>query len=197
MKIIGIILLVVLVVFIVAQLFIIRSTNKTESHKFKLIKKIEGVEIRAYEPAIFSYVVMNSQSFKASSNNGFRALAGYIFGGNQKNQKIAMTTPVSMSMDDSITMKFKIPSDMKLDELPKPNNAQVRFKAEPAKMVAAIKFGGWSSDEKIKLHADKLKSILIQNGVAFDPNYSYLGYNPPFQLLLRKNEIVVDLIGFN
>lgn len=195
MKVIGIILLVVLVVFVVAQLLIVRSTNKTESHKYKVLKKIQSVEIREYEPAIFSYVVMNSTSFKASSNSGFRALAGYIFGGNKANQNIAMTTPVTMSLDDSVTMKFKIPSGMELDDLPQPNNSEVRFKKEPAKKVAAIQFRGWSSDEKINKMADELKSVLIKNNIAFDPNHSYLGYNPPFQLIFRKNEVIVELIG--
>ena len=54
-------------------------------------------------------------------------LAGYIFGGNETNQKIAMTSPVSMSMNDSTEMKFMIPSNYELEDLPKPNNENIKF----------------------------------------------------------------------
>ena len=78
----------------------------------------------------------------SASNKGFRLIAGYIFGGNDRNQKIAMTTPVTMEMASSVTMKFLIPSKYTLDELPKPDSPNVKFKHESEKVVAAIRFGG-------------------------------------------------------
>ena len=59
---------------------------------------------------------------------GFRSLAGYIFGGNEGGKKIAMTAPVHMEMGaDSSRMRFVMPSDLTMDSLPEPNDANVKL----------------------------------------------------------------------
>ena len=193
MKALLITLLVIAVIFIVAQGFIMRSTGKTETHAYTVLKSYDAFEIRKYEPALFSYVVMQSDNYKAVSSNGFRALAGYIFGGNEKNQQISMTSPVTMTMSDSVTMKFKIPEGMDLENMPQPNNPNVRFTAEPEKTVAAITFNGWATDARIAEYTEKLKVLLAKNNIAHTGNFSYLGYNPPFEVVNRRNEVVVDV----
>ena len=42
-------------------------------------------------------------------------LAGYIFGGNDREQKIAMTSPVVMEMDSTMTMKFLVPAQYTME----------------------------------------------------------------------------------
>jgi hypothetical protein len=54
-----------------------------------------------------------SNSFNGAGSDGFRSIAGYIFGGNNKNQKIAMTAPVVMNLGDSASMNFVMPSAYK------------------------------------------------------------------------------------
>lgn len=191
MKTFLIILLGLGLVFGVAQAFISKSTSETESHKYKVLKDFGDFEVRSYAPAVFSYVVMDSTSYKDVSSNGFRQLAGYIFGGNEKEQSIAMTTPVEMTMADSMVMKFRVPDNMEFDSLPKPNNSNIQFEKQPEKVVAAIRFSGWASDEKIKTYTDKLKTLLDSNNVTYHGQFSYLGYNPPYQVNNRRNEIIV------
>ncbi len=181
-------------VFFAIQFISMRATNKTEGHAYSVLKEFDEFEIRKYEPAMFSYTVMKSDSYKSTSSKGFRALAGYIFGGNDKSQKIAMTSPVTMTMSDSITMKFKIPDGMEMEDLPKPTDDNVRFITEPEKTVAAIRFGGTSNDEKIEKYTQKLKDLLEKEGIEYTGDFSYLGYNPPFEVLNRRNEIVVEVI---
>ncbi|MCB9246966.1 MAG: heme-binding protein [Flavobacteriales bacterium] len=193
MKILLIATGVILLLFIAAQVAIKISTNRTETHAYQVLDNYGDFEIRRYAPANYSYTIMRSNSYKAVSNRGFRTLAGYIFGNNARNQKIAMTTPVSMSMDDSVTMKFKIPEGLKMEELPKPSDPNVHFVAEPEKIVAAICFGGWSSDERIAEYTAKLRAKLDEQGLVHGESFSYLGYNPPFELFGRRNEIVVDV----
>ena len=41
-----------------------------------------------------------------------------------------MTSPVSMSLEDSITMMFMVPKKLHKDILPRPNQAEVEFKKE-------------------------------------------------------------------
>jgi len=197
MKIALIILAVLAALFLIGQIWITVATNKTESHAYKVIKDYDDFEVRKYQPALFSYVVMKANSYKSGSNKGFRALAGYIFGGNETNEKIAMTTPVEMSMDDSMTMKFKIPDGMNMDEMPRPNNPNVQFSSEPEKTVAAIRFNGRASDESISKNTAKLKTLLKVKGISHKDHFSYLGYNPPYQLIGRRNEIIVELVEFS
>ena len=194
MKIIFFGLVSLFVLFITTQAFVMKSTSNTEMYAYKVIKKYDSFEIREYASANFTYVTMNASSYKESSGKGFRSLAGYIFGDNDKNEKIAMTSPVAMSLDDSTTtMMFMVPSEHKLGDLPKPNNSDVKFKKEPGKTVAAITFGGWADDEKIKAYTTKLKNLLKANGITHLDNFSFLGYNPPFEVINRRNEIIVEL----
>jgi hypothetical protein len=167
-----------------------------EKYKYQVVKKVDGVEIRRYESALFSSVVLNTSSYDQASSSGFRALAGYIFGGNSSGEKIAMTSPVAMELGDSLKMSFMVPSSKTARELPKPNNQQIFFEKKEEKLMAAIQFGGWASDARIEAYKKELASVLIKNGIPFKGNFSYLGYNPPYTLINRKNEIVVEVEGF-
>ena len=63
---------------------------QTEEQKFTILEEINNIQIREYDPVIYASVTSKD------NNNMFRILAGYIFGGNDSNQKIAMTAPVHM-----------------------------------------------------------------------------------------------------
>jgi hypothetical protein len=196
MKTVAIVALVLGILFVISQIVIKRATNRTEGHQYTVLKEYEDFEIRKYESALFSYTVMQADAYKNVSSTGFRRLAGYIFGGNDKNQKIAMTSPVAMSMDDSITMKFKIPDGLSSDELPKPTNPEVHFTEEPEKIVAALRFGGKTTDARIATNIEKLKRALSEENIEHTSHFSYLGYNPPYEVIGRRNEVIVELPSF-
>jgi hypothetical protein len=196
MKTLLIVTSILLGIMILAQAFIYTSTNSTEQHKYVVLKKFEEFEVRQYAPAMFSSVKMVSDSYDATSSAGFRTLAGYIFGGNDKNEKIAMTSPVVMEIGDTTRMSFMVPSDMKKEDLPKPNNGRIYFEEQEQKIMAAIEFGGWADDQKIEEYTNKLKANLKANGLSYTGKFSYLGYNPPYQVIGRRNEVVVELVEF-
>ena len=104
-----------------------------------------------------------------------------------------MTSPVAMELDDSITMKFMIPNDLNPDELPTPDNKQVKFIKESEKFVAAIEFGGWANDSKIEKYKIELISYLKENNIKHLNKFSYFGYNPPYEVINRRNEVIVEL----
>lgn len=193
MKIFFIVLAALVAIFSLAQFIIMKTTNNTEMYPYKILKKYDDFEIRKYDAANFSYVTMQTNSYQESSGQGFKSLAGYIFGGNEKNESIAMTSPVVVNLSDTITMQFMVPSDYKLSDLPTPNNPDVKFKTEKEKFMATVSFGGWSNDEKIKEHILKLNDLLKENGISHFNNFSYFGYNPPFQMVNRRNEITVEI----
>ena len=146
----------ILVLIALAQIFISRSTQQTEQHAYTVLKKFDKFEIRKYDPALFSSVKLNRKGYKESASEGFGILAGYIFGENATNEKIAMTSPVVMELGDTSKMLFMVPKNYSLKNLPHPKNRNIVFEKQEEKIMAAIRFGGWADDEKI----EKYKSIL-------------------------------------
>jgi len=193
MKIALIILGIILVLFIIVQLFALSSQRNIETYSYRVIKKYDLFEIRSYEATLFTSVQLSGNSYKAASGKGFSILAGYIFGGNNRKEKIAMTSPVAMSLEDSMTMMFMVPKKFNKSTLPQPNQSQIEFREEPAKTVAVITFGGWATDEKIEAYKQKLITALAADGIKHSNRFSLLGYNAPYEMLNRKNEVIVEL----
>lgn len=194
MKALYIILGLILVIIISSQIYACYGQRNIETYPYKVIKKYNGFETRTYEATLFTSVQLSTSKYKESSSKGFSILAGYIFGGNKQNEKIAMTSPVSMSLDTTMTMMFMVPKKFKIETLPQPNESQIKFKEEPAKTVAAISFGGWADDEKIATYKQQLKSELDAEGIKYTNRFYFFGYNAPFELFNRKNEIIVELL---
>jgi hypothetical protein len=195
MKIVLISLGVLLLAFIIVQLYAMNSQKSIETYPYKVNKKYASFEIRSYEASLFTSVKLDTKEFKEASSRGFSILAGYIFGGNEKNEKIAMTSPVAMSLEDSMTVMFLVPKKFNKESLPGPNQSQIKFRDEPAKTVAAISFGGWANDDKIEKYKEKLKQALDAEGIKYTNRFYFLGYNPPFEIFNRKNEVIVELQG--
>jgi hypothetical protein len=195
MKILLIVIGVILLGFIIVQLFAFNSQKNIETYAYVVNKKYDKFEIRSYKKTLFTSVKLSSKGYKNSSSKGFSILAGYIFGGNEKNQKIAMTSPVTMSLEDSMTMMFMVPKKLKKEMLPKPNQSLIEFKEEPAKTVAAISFNGWANDKKIETFKQELKLALDAEGITYSDRFYFLGYNAPYEVFNRKNEVIVELLG--
>jgi hypothetical protein len=193
MKIILSIFGIILMLFVISQLFFLNSQRNIETYAFKIIDSYETIEIRQYEASLFTSVQMPSNNYRKTSSKGFSVLAGYIFGGNDKEEKIAMTSPVAMSLKDSTTMLFLVPKKYTRDNLPVPNDSSIEFKDVPEKKVAAISFGGWANDSKIASFKKKLIDVLNSKGIKYTDNFYFLGYNAPMEVFNRKNEIIVEL----
>ncbi|MFQ3174469.1 MAG: hypothetical protein ACI8W0_001588 [Flavobacterium sp.] len=193
MKALLIVLGVILLAFIIVQLYAINGQRNIETYPYAVNKKYEAFEIRSYEATLFTSVQLTGNKYKDASSKGFSILAGYIFGGNENNEKIAMTSPVAMSLEDSMTMMFMVPKKFKKETLPQPDQSQIKFREEPAKTVAAITFGGWANDEKIEKYKQQLKSALDSEGIIYTNRFYFLGYNAPFEFFNRKNEVIVEL----
>ena len=123
MKIASILLGILFVAFIVIQLFALKSQKNIETYPYEVTKQYEDFEIRTYESTLFTSVKLSTKNYKESSSQGFSILAGYIFGDNDRNEKIAMTSPVAMSLEDSMTMLFMVPKKFNKETLPKPNQS--------------------------------------------------------------------------
>jgi hypothetical protein len=179
-------------VFVAFQIYITMSTKGTPQQPYALLKTIGDIEIRRYPEALTATVLRPGATYKEVSNSGFRSLAGYIFGGNEGGKKIAMTAPVHMEMgSDSSRMSFVMPADLTMDSLPRPNDPNVKLQRVPEEVVAVLRFGGFSNDSKIEAHAAELLQQVKAAGLERVSPVRFLGYDPPWQLLARRNEVVV------
>ena len=194
MKSFIIIATIIIVLFLLFQSFTVMSINKTEEQKYNVVTKEKDFEIRFYPSATIATIKSKAKTYKELSGPGFRKLAGYIFGGNEDDTKISMTAPVHMDINDSVsTMSFVMPSEYSESTLPKPNDSNVLITKTSDEYVAAIRFAGFASDKDLKFYSEKLKSILAGKGIATYGHYRFLGYNPPFQFIGRRNEIIVSV----
>jgi len=169
------------------------SFKNIETPEYRVIKKLEDVEIRLYPKMIVAKTSLSGKSFDNQGNNGFRTIANYIFGGNEKNEKIAMTAPVVMNMGDTASMYFVMPKAYDKSALPKPNSENVKIVEEGAKTLAVIAYGGYSNDEKIEKYRKKLEQILAENKIKTKGAYLYMGYNAPWDFINRRNEVAVEV----
>ncbi len=188
------ILSTLLILFIVFQFILTMSTQKTENQSYKVLYKEQDYEIRYYPAVTMATISSSAKSYKELSSSGFKKLASYIFGGNHEKKQISMTSPVHMDINDSnSTMGFVMPTSFSKDQLPLPNDPSIAIKTIKEEYVAAISFGGFASDATLKFYKKKLATSLKKSGAYFFGNFRYLGYNPPYQLLNRKNEIIVSV----
>jgi SOUL heme-binding protein len=193
-----------------APFFADRAMAKTEEPEFKLLAKDGDFELREYAPIVAAEVTVEGDRDQAV-NQGFRILAGYIFGGNSGSAKIEMTAPVTQSKGDTIamtapvtqsgadgvwTIRFMMPKDYSIKTLPKPNDGRIRFVEVPARRVAVLRFSGFWSDANLANHRDELKSLLGAKHLKPKGEPAFAFYDPPWQpFFWRRNEILWDVEG--
>lgn len=178
--------------FIITVMGLFQSDSKTEIQKYEVIKTFGEVEIRYYPPAILATVEMGG-TYDSSRNSSFGTLARYIFGGNEEKMQISMTAPVRVSEAEQ-TMSFVMPSRFTSAQLPRPEDDRVRLHSTGPEYVAVVRFGGWASDRKIQQMKERLSGWITSQGLKHNSRFEYLGYNPPFQLTNRRNELLVGLV---
>lgn len=194
MKTVLIITVILFVVLTLFQAYSVMASNKSESQPYTVVRTEKDFEIRFYPAATMAMITSSAKTYKELGNSGFKKLAGYIFGGNQTKEKIAMTTPVHMDINQtSSTMSFVMPSQYSKDNLPKPNDSNVTIKTISQEYVAVIKFAGYASENDIKTHSQRLENALKEASIPYYGHFRFLGYNPPFQFIGRRNEIIVSV----
>ncbi|MEH6582485.1 MAG: heme-binding protein [Halioglobus sp.] len=166
--------------------------SSIEEPRYELVQAIGDLEIRRYEPAIQAITVLPGES---SSSEGFRRLAGFIFGGNEQEQSISMTAPVQETLGATTpTMAFTMPAEYTMEELPDPSDARVTLQDVPARTVAVVTFSGWATSARVARYERQLLEVLKANDIPTKGNSSLNQYNPPWTLpFLRRNEIMVEV----
>jgi len=190
--------------------------SRVEQADYTVVKKMDGYEIREYPAHIVAQTTVQG-SYGESMSNGFRIVAGYIFGGNTKKESVAMTAPVvaqkgggektseSIAMTapvvattegDSQTISFGMPRSYTLETLPTPNDPRVKIVMIPTKKYAVMQFSWYRSDTRVKQMQEKLLLALHSDGVTMKGSTAYAGYNAPWTPpWMNRNEVLVEIIN--
>jgi effector-binding domain-containing protein len=180
-----------------------------EEPAFTIVLHEGDFEIRDY-PALVVAEVSVSGEQKEAASKGFRLLAGYIFGGNQRRQAIAMTAPVAqqpasekiamtapviqVAKDTNWIVRFTMPATYTLDTLPEPNDPKVQLRQLPAERVAVVRFSGLASKDDVALQTAKLLAATTARQLRTIGPVALAQYNPPWTLwFMRRNEVMVQV----
>ena len=157
---------------------------------YTVIDKIDNIEVRKYENRIHASYTPTSYKDR---NNSFRNVASYIFGGNNKNQKIAMTSPVVIKIHNENEMAFIMPKEHTITNLPVPSNKKIQIYKEPESIKACIKYSGYSNKKIEDIKIKELKDKLSKYSITHNNDFEVLVYNSPWKLINRRNEISVTI----
>ncbi|BBY56982.1 SOUL family heme-binding protein [Mycolicibacterium sarraceniae] len=181
----------------------------TEEPAFTVEREVDGVQIRRYGPRVAAETTIGADE-ESARNQGFRVLAGYIFGANSRKDTIAMTAPVAQQPSEKIAMtapvatrrtssgewviRFFMPSKYTLETLPTPNDDRVRLVTVPSETVAVLRFTGNIGPDSVATHTDQLVKTLYRNDIETKGDPLAWFYDPPWTLpCRRRNEVVIGL----
>ncbi len=184
-------------------------SHATEEPEYQIVRKLEGIEVREYAAYRVAEMVVAGPAGEAGSQ-AFPVLAGYIFGKNKGDRKIAMTAPVTQAAvpvklemtapvtqtaaPDGFLVQFVLPKDVTLASAPEPLDARVKLREVPPSRVAVIRFSGFWSESNYNDHLAKLQAALRSADLAWSGEPVYSRYNPPFTpWFMRRNEIWLHL----
>ena len=177
---------------------------------YAVVDRFSGVEIRHYEPFIVASTPMRDPG-ERGLGQGFRVLAGYIFGGNAPGESIAMTAPVLQQQDVGASlpvpsssgqnnqagrMAFVMPLERTLADLPAPEQREVSLARVDWGDVAAVRFSGPGRQERFEALEQALRDSLAEAGRQASGPALYAQYNSPSAFPpLRRNEVLIPLVA--
>lgn len=182
--------------------------GKYETPQYTVLEQDGAIELRQYAPALMAEVTVKSNQSSAL-RQGFRILAGYIFGGNTGSERvamtspvvqvsaqtIAMTSPVAQSGGDGLwTVRFMMPSKYTIETLPTPQNDAIRFvMTSPADHIV-VRFSGLAGPQKLRAKEATLRAYADAQGLEVTGPAQYLIYDDPMTVpWKRRNEVTLPV----
>lgn len=213
--------------FVVTQIVAIFGINiATEQPPYNILVTLpDGVEIRNYAARVVAATEIdvpdtNLDTVSAARSEGFRRIAGYIFGQNiamtspvelatpaadastasTASTSIAMTAPVDMSEaapasgGQVLTMRFMMPSEYRLDTLPQPKDDRVKLYQIDPVTLAVLRYRGLAGESQARQQTELLRQALAASPWQMVGTAGRMVYNPPWTLPpLRRNEVYFEV----
>ena len=164
-----------------------------ESPQYIEVVKDGPFEIRDY-PAL-TLVSTPRPGLNPQESSSFMKLFRYISGGNQRSEKIAMTTPVITTRNNSKwRMSFVVPALVAEKGAPQPTDKEVQLETMPGGRFAVYRFSGVWDPMKFDEAKKKLARWMEQKELRPIAGPQIANYDPPFTpAMLRRNEILVRI----
>jgi hypothetical protein len=188
----------------------------TEQQPFELVQRYAHFELRRYPAYVVAEIQVNA-TFDRAGNAAFRHLFNYISGSNTARQKLAMTAPVIQEVGASqklamtapvlqsgplpgkdepadFVVAFVLPAGLTAETAPVPADAEVKVRAVPGSLTAALRFSGSGSEASFEKHNVGLQAALVVAGLTPVGPPRFARFDPPFKpWLLRHNEVLQDV----
>lgn len=149
--------------------------------------------------------MVEAASWEDAVNEGFRRLARYIFGANERRQTIPMTTPVgarsareriamtalvsSRRSAEGYVVTFAMPRARPLESLPVPHDPRVHLVQSPERRVAVLRYHGTYRRRPTEERQAELLASVRAAGLAPAGDPEFAGYDAPSTVpLLRRVE---------
>ena len=191
----------------------------TEQQPYELVRRYPHFELRRYPAHVVAEVQVNA-TFNRAGNAAFRRLFNYISGNNTAQQKLAMTAPViqreqepgpsqKLAMTAPVlqsgplpgdgtssecVVAFVLPAGMTAEAAPVPNDPEVRIRAVPGSLAAAVRFFGSGSEEAFARRNEGLQAALRLVDLTPVGPPRFARFDPPLKpWFLRHNEVLQDV----
>ena len=171
----------------------------TMRQEFRVIQSYGDFEVREYFPCVIAEVRVFA-NFSESSSSAFSILFNYISKGNKSSEKIAMTAPVITAQNEASAepagwhVSFVMPSGITFDQMPQPNNSQVRLRELDTERCVAKSFRGRATDGLSRKIAQELRASAAKSGISLSTETRICRFDPPFKPgILHYNEIVIPI----
>ena len=165
-----------------------------ETTKYEVVESAGKIEIREYPELMLASTNMNRNS--QGEDGSFMRLFRYISGSNDREQKVAMTTPVFMEEADAESghMGFVIPTQVAKQRIPQPEEEGVEIRKRSAGRFAVIRFAGRMNKELIEKSEAELREWIDERQLVGEDDIEYAGYDPPWTPgRMRRNEVLIRL----
>jgi hypothetical protein len=204
-------LLIILVAILVLWSLWGFFSSRVEHIGYKVIRSAADYEIREYPSRIVAQTTVLGP-YQSALREGFRIVAGYIFGGNTKKEHIAMTSPVTerggnsekiamtspvlaTTQGESHVISFGMPRSYTRESLPTPADARVQIVTMPSQKFAVLRFSWLRTDARIQKKEARLLAILARDHISIKGSPIYAGYDAPWTPpWMTRHEVMVEVV---
>jgi hypothetical protein len=193
-----------------------------EEPAYEVLRSDGPFEIRRYAPMLVAETWADGDMDEAS-NKGFRLIANFIFGNNQRHDsdqaaKIAMTAPVTVepqptAMANAAPMTvepqsaeaglatvqrwrihFVMPRAYTLASIPKPRNEAIQLREIPAKVFAVHRYSWLNTQGRVQEKIQETLQWTQRSSLQVIGSPQLARYDPPWTLpMFKRNEIMVEI----
>lgn len=168
----------------------------TEQQAYDVVEAVGGYELRRYPRHLVAETGIDA-SFESAGTRAFRALVGYLGGGNATGDRLAMTAPVLQEPAGSgpaYTVAFVLPASTTQAGAPQPTDPRVRVREVGEEWALVARYSGRWSRGSYERHEEALRAAADRRGLTVAGPARWARFDPPWTpWFLRRNEVILPV----